>query len=59
MSGAQKTRARDLSALLSPSAVAVVGASRSKAKVGAVVLANILAAGYRGAVHPVNPAAAA
>lgn len=51
--------ARDLSALFSPSAVAVVGASRNRAKVGAVVLANILAAGYRGAVHPVNPAAAA
>ncbi len=50
---------RDLSPLFSPSAVAVVGASRNRAKVGAVVLANILAAGYKGAVHPVNPAAAA
>ncbi len=52
-------RTPDLSPLLTPSAVAVVGASRSPGKVGAVVLANLLAAGYKGAVHPVNPAAAA
>lgn len=54
-----RTAPRDLSPLLSPSAVAVVGASRNRAKVGAVVLANILAAGYKGAVLPVNPAAQA
>lgn len=51
--------AQGLAPLLTPTALAVVGASRSRAKVGAVVLANILAAGYRGAVHPVNPVAAA
>jgi acetyltransferase len=51
--------AQSLAALFSPSAVAVVGASRSRAKVGGMVLANLLAAGYRGAIHPVNPAAAA
>ncbi|MBU1229091.1 MAG: acetate--CoA ligase family protein [Proteobacteria bacterium] len=48
----------DLSPLFNPAAVAVVGASRSRAKVGGMVLENILAAGYRGRVHPVNPAAA-
>ncbi|MBA4357335.1 MAG: acyl-CoA synthetase, partial [Desulfovibrio sp.] len=48
----------DLSPLLCPAAVAVVGASRSRAKVGGMVLANLLAAGYRGRIHPVNPAAA-
>ena len=48
-----------LSALFAPASVAVVGASRSRSKVGGMVLANILAAGYRGAVHAVNPAAAA
>lgn len=47
-----------LAALLSPASVAVVGASRSRSKVGGMVLANLVAAGYRGAVHPVNPAAA-
>jgi len=49
---------QDLAPLFCPAAVAVVGASRSRAKVGGMVLENILAAGYRGAVHPVNPAAA-
>ncbi|MDR3641603.1 MAG: acetate--CoA ligase family protein [Humidesulfovibrio sp.] len=48
----------DLAPLFSPASVAVVGASRSRSKVGGMVLANLLAAGYRGAVHPVNPAAA-
>ncbi len=48
-----------LQALLSPASVAVVGASRSRSKVGGMVLANLVAAGYRGAIHPVNPAAAA
>lgn len=48
-----------LQALLSPASVAVVGASRSRGKVGGMVLANLVAAGYRGAIHPVNPAAAA
>lgn len=48
-----------LQALLSPASVAVIGASRSRAKVGGMVLSNLVAAGYRGAVHPVNPAAAA
>ncbi|HWR02976.1 MAG TPA: acetate--CoA ligase family protein [Humidesulfovibrio sp.] len=51
--------APSLQALLSPASVAVVGASRSRGKVGGMVLANIVAAGYRGAIHPVNPAAAA
>jgi len=49
---------RSLAPLFAPASVAVVGASRSRAKVGGMVLANLLAAGYRGAVHPVNPAAA-
>ncbi|MDP2847571.1 MAG: acetate--CoA ligase family protein [Humidesulfovibrio sp.] len=49
---------QSLAALLSPASVAVVGASRSRSKVGGMVLANLVAAGYRGGVHPVNPAAA-
>ncbi len=47
-----------LAALFSPASIAVVGASRSASKVGGMVLANLVAAGYRGVVHPVNPAAA-
>lgn len=48
----------DLKPLFEPAAVAVVGASRSQAKVGGMLLANLLGAGYRGRVYPVNPGAA-
>jgi acetyltransferase len=51
--------ARPLAPLLSPASVAVVGASRNRAKVGGLVLANLLAAGYKGTVLAVNPAAVA
>lgn len=53
------SESQSLSALFAPASVAVVGASRSRSKVGGMVLANLLAAGYRGVVHAVNPAAAA
>lgn len=49
--------ARDLSALITPQTVAVIGASRDPAKVGHAIFRNILAGGYLGAVHPVNPGA--
>ncbi len=38
-----------------PEAVAVVGASREAGKVGHTVLVNLLSAGYKGAIYPVNP----
>lgn len=41
--------------ILRPSSIAIVGASRSKHKVGYQVLANILDSGYSGDVFPVNP----
>jgi len=41
--------------LFQPSALAVIGASEKPGKVGRVVLENILASGYKGAVFPVNP----
>jgi len=50
--------AAPLAPLLSPAATAVIGASRNRAKVGGMVLANLLDAGYRGSILPVNPAAA-
>lgn len=49
----------DLTPLLAPRSVAVIGASRSRGKVGGMVLANLVAAGYKGAVYPVNPSVAA
>ncbi len=46
---------RDLTALFFPESVAVIGASRSSEKVGAIVLKNIIASGFRGRIFPVNP----
>jgi acetyl coenzyme A synthetase (ADP forming)-like protein len=42
-----------------PNAVAVVGASRNPANIGTRLLNAIIAAGFHGAVYPVNPKAAA
>ena len=47
----------DLSGLLSPQTVAVIGASRSPGKVGHDILANLVKGGFRGNIVPVNPAA--
>jgi len=44
-----------LTALFEPGSVAIVGASETAGKVGTVVLSNMLAAGYRGALFAVNP----
>ncbi len=43
--------------LFEPRGIAVVGASRRPEAVGHAVLANLLASGYAGQVHAVNPAA--
>ncbi len=41
--------------LLSPSSIAVIGASPVVGKVGHDVLKNLLTQGYKGAVYPINP----
>ncbi len=41
--------------LLSPSSIAVIGASAEEAKVGHMVLKNILTQGFSGKLYPVNP----
>lgn len=46
-----------LERFFAPRSIAVVGASRDPGKVGHAVLANIIAAGFDGAVYPVNPTA--
>lgn len=46
-----------LAPLFRPRVVAVVGAGRSPNGVGRTVLRNLVAGGFTGAVHPVNPAA--
>ena len=44
-----------LSSFFRPASVALVGASRDPAKLGHLVLKNILDGGFRGSVYPVNP----
>ena len=46
-----------LDALLRPSSIAVVGASRTPHTIGYQILDNLLRHGYTGAVYPVNPTA--
>lgn len=41
--------------LLSPSSIAVIGASAEEQKVGHYVLKNLLSQGFTGALYPVNP----
>ncbi|OGC45812.1 hypothetical protein A2V49_00170, partial [candidate division WWE3 bacterium RBG_19FT_COMBO_34_6] len=46
---------RDLTTLFYPQSVAIIGASRSPEKLGAIVLKNIINSGYKGVIYPVNP----
>ncbi len=46
-----------LEALLQPSAIAVIGASRTPGKVGHEIVANLIASKFAGAIIPVNPSA--
>ncbi|WP_374630408.1 bifunctional acetate--CoA ligase family protein/GNAT family N-acetyltransferase [Ferrovibrio sp.] len=46
---------RNLDKLLGPKSVAVIGATETPEKVGNVVLANIIEAGFSGPIWPVNP----
>ncbi|WP_026917758.1 bifunctional GNAT family N-acetyltransferase/acetate--CoA ligase family protein [Gordonia shandongensis] len=48
------SEARSIANLLRPASVAVIGASTDPKKVGNVLLANVLAAGFTGPVFPVN-----
>jgi acetyl coenzyme A synthetase (ADP forming)-like protein len=43
--------------VLEPSSVALIGASRRPASVGAEILQNLLASGFDGVIYPVNPSA--
>ncbi len=55
--GAGISECRDLSGLLKPEAIAVVGASRNASAVGHTVFRNLLIGGYTGVLYPVNPKA--
>jgi acetyltransferase len=46
---------RNLDQCFRPRSVAVIGASRKPQSVGLIVLRNIVASGFKGAIYPVNP----
>lgn len=46
-----------LEALFYPETIAIVGASRTPGKVGHLMLANLIAGGFKGAIVPINPQA--
>ena len=50
---------KDLSFILNPKSIAVVGASNRPGSVGRAVFSNILKAEYQGVLYPVNPNATA
>jgi acetyl coenzyme A synthetase (ADP forming)-like protein len=52
-----RAEAASVARLLTPTSVAVVGASRNPDTVGHQVLRNLLAGGFAGPVYPVNPGA--
>lgn len=47
--------AQSLRAILAPSSIAVIGASRSSNTIGRAILDNLIRDGYRGTVYPINP----
>jgi acetate---CoA ligase (ADP-forming) len=48
-------QSKELDELFDPSSVAVIGASNKPGKVGTSLFRNILEAGFKGVVYPVNP----
>lgn len=46
---------KNLETLLSPKSIAIIGASASPQKVGAIVLNNLITSKYPGRIYPVNP----
>ena len=46
-----------LDALLTPRSIAVIGASRTKGRVGYALVANLIESGFEGPIVPINPSA--
>jgi acyl-CoA synthetase (NDP forming)/RimJ/RimL family protein N-acetyltransferase len=55
----QRAEARSIRRLLEPGSVAVIGASRSRDKVGQVLVRNLVDGGFTGRVYAINPGASA
>jgi acetate---CoA ligase (ADP-forming) len=46
--------AQSISRLLNPGSVAIIGASRDPGKIGGAIVANLLRAGFKGPIYPIN-----
>ncbi|EWT01866.1 multidrug ABC transporter permease [Intrasporangium oryzae NRRL B-24470] len=57
LSREHRAEARSVRTILFPERVAVIGASRRDESIGALVMSNILAAGYQGELYPIHPEA--
>jgi len=51
----QRSESRSIARLLTPTSVAVVGASNDEGKIGNALLRHLLGYGFAGPVYPVNP----
>jgi len=54
-----RTMDEGLEAIFSPASIAIVGASRSKGKIGWEIVHNLIMNEYQGTIYPVNPKASA
>jgi acyl-CoA synthetase (NDP forming)/RimJ/RimL family protein N-acetyltransferase len=54
LSREHRAEARSMHTILFPERVAIIGASRREASIGALVMRNILAAGYQGELYPIH-----
>jgi acyl-CoA synthetase (NDP forming)/RimJ/RimL family protein N-acetyltransferase len=54
LSREHRAESRSMHTILFPERVAIIGASRREESIGALVMRNILAAGYRGELYPIH-----
>ena len=52
----RSARAQSAAGILRPRSVAVIGASRDRAKLGGAIVANLIRFGFTGPIYPINPA---
>ena len=44
-----------MKALLNPTSVAIIGASNDETKLGGMLVKNMIDAGFKGPIYPINP----
>jgi acetyltransferase len=54
MEAAKKLKYADLSGMMNPKSVAIIGASENPDKIGHVIMQNHIDSGYQGIIYPIN-----